>query len=115
MGLRFGAKGAPGVRTVQPRPAIGTPNIWSKHELEQKRRKALAEARGPRRFMSQDDLFGGLVVGRGRGVAVADRIDNQGQRYTVLLMAVRTAHADWTAEAQRAEAQRLLRLEVPRR
>lgn len=106
--MRFGERKAPGAR-----PAIGTPAVWSKHELEQKRRKAEAERAGPRRYMSNDDLFGGLVVGKGKGVAVADRTDNQGRRYTFLLLAVRTAHPDWSGEASRAEAQRLLKLEQP--
>jgi hypothetical protein len=67
------------------------------------------------RYTSEDELFHRPVVGKGKGVAVADRIDNQGRRYNALLLALRHHHPDWSADMIRRNALLLLRLDVPRR
>jgi hypothetical protein len=86
-------------------------NIWSKHELEERRRKAEDEAYARGRYLSAEDRFISRSIGAG-GVTV-DRADNQGRRYNRLLMTIRQARPEWSADSVRAEAQRLLKLEDP--
>jgi hypothetical protein len=80
-------------------------------ERDAKLRKEEVAALGPRRFdSSREELFIGLAGSR--GVATADRIDNQGRRYNVILMALRASHPTWKTETVRDEARRLLKAET---
>jgi len=86
-------------------------NIWSKHELEVRRQKAEEEARARGRYISSEDRFVARNVGAGG--STIDRTDNEGRRYNVILMAVRRVNPHFSADAVRAEAQRLFKLENP--
>lgn len=82
----------------------------TKRRWDAKLRKEEVAALGPRRFGLGDALFSGLAGGA--GVAIADRIDNQGRRYSVILLALRAAHPTWESETVRNEARRLLKAET---
>jgi hypothetical protein len=93
-------------------------NIWSKHELEEKRRRERAEDE-LRRWRAGDWRLGSASEDRyagrrpGAGGEAIDRTDNQGRRFNTLSMALRIARPDWSADVVRVEAFRQLKLEDP--
>lgn len=86
-------------------------NIWSNHELEVKRQKQEEETLARGRYLSSEDHF--AARRGGLGGSTVDRTDNEGRRYNVILMAVRQVNPHLSADAVRAEAQRLFKLDNP--
>ena len=107
-GARVGGQIAPESGTMALEMAA-----WSRHELKVMRR---LDAPDPprRRYMTSEDLFQARTVGGLADSSWADRADNQGRRYNALLVAIRQAKPEWSADQVRAEAARQLNLEAPR-
>jgi hypothetical protein len=90
---------------------ISVPNIWSKYELEKRQQRATKEHDDTslRNYLTRAKDSRHRWVDR-REVEI-ERAEEESRRYGILQLMVRGVHADWTADAVRQEALRLLKLE----
>lgn len=90
----------------------GAVNIWSKYEEDKRRARALEdrEDKSLSRYLrsTPTPLMTEAEIAQAR-----ERAEGEARRYATLQLTLRSVHPEWTADAVRAEALRLIRLERP--
>ena len=95
----------------EPPEEIAVPNIWSRYELEKRQQRANKEHDDTslRSYLTRAKDSRHRWVDR-RDVEI-ERAEEESRRYGILQLMVRGVHADWSADAVREEALRLLKIE----